>query len=78
MFLNQSFGDGAQVDYHDAVLEDVRDEFPGLVDQASTLGWPYPLVLIDDRVVMVGGVNEFRIFAAVAQILETDKQNHTR
>lgn len=78
MFLTQSFGEAARVDYHDAAFESVRDEFSDLMAQAQGYGWPYPLVLIDDEVVMVGGANEFRIFAAVAQLLETDEQDHSR
>jgi len=63
------FGDQISVHYHDAASPEVKAQFSGILKEASDCDWPYPLVLVNDRIVMVGDVDAYHLSGLIQQAL---------
>lgn len=61
-----------QVEYYDAALPGVQQQFARWIQEARTKYWPYPLVIINDQVAMAGEVNTYRISRIVEQELQNE------
>jgi hypothetical protein len=70
IYLGRVYGDKVRITYHDAASPQVREQFSEVLEMAEDRYWPPPLVLIDDRVVMAGEVDAYRIAAWVNQALD--------
>jgi disulfide oxidoreductase YuzD len=57
----RTFPDQVRVEYYDAALPEVRAHFCEVVEEARQRYWPYPLVLVNDQLVLAGDVNVYRL-----------------
>jgi disulfide oxidoreductase YuzD len=63
--LARTYNGQVGVTYYDAALPEVQAQFADVVQTAQSRYWPFPLVMINDRVVMAGDVNAYRISSLV-------------
>jgi disulfide oxidoreductase YuzD len=57
------------VTYYDAALPEIREQFADVVQTAESRYWPFPLVMVDDRVVMAGHVDVYGLTNLLEQRL---------
>lgn len=57
----RTFPDQVRVEYYDAALPEVQAQFSQVVEEAKQRYWPYPLVLVNDQLVLAGDVNVYRL-----------------
>jgi len=57
----RTFPDQVSVEYHDAALPEIQAQFSQVVDEARRRYWPYPLVLVNDQLVLAGDVNVYHL-----------------
>lgn len=65
----RAFPDQVSVEYHDAALPEVQTQFAGAIDEAGRRYWPFPLVLLEEQVVLAGDVNVYRLSRLVREAL---------
>jgi disulfide oxidoreductase YuzD len=63
------FGNQINVHYHDAASPEVNAQFSGVLKEASERDWPHPLVLVNDKIVMVGDVDAYHLSGLIQQAL---------
>lgn len=63
------FGDRIGVRYHDAASPEVQAQFAGILKEALEHDWPHPLVLVNDRIAMVGDVDAYHLAGLIRQAL---------
>ena len=68
----RTFPDQVRVEYYDAALPEVQAQFSEVVDQARQRYWPYPLVLVNDQLVLAGDVNVYRLSRFVSEVLNAE------
>jgi disulfide oxidoreductase YuzD len=64
-----TFPNQVRIEYYDAAAPEVQTQFSGVIEEAERQYWPYPLVIINDKVAMAGDVNVYRISRLVGQQL---------
>jgi disulfide oxidoreductase YuzD len=69
MYLGRVFGNQVDITYHDAALEEVREQFADALEEAANRYWPYPLVLMQGQVVMAGHIDAYRLSEWITQEL---------
>ena len=69
MYLDRIFGDRISVHYHDAASPEVQTKFAGVLMEASERDWPHPLVLVNDRIAMVGDIDAYHLSGLIRQAL---------
>ena len=70
IYLDRVFGDLVSVSYHDAASSEVQAQFPSALKQASERDWPHPLVLLGDKIVMVGDVDAYHLSRLIEEALK--------
>jgi disulfide oxidoreductase YuzD len=60
------------VTYYDAALPEIREQFADVVQTAESRYWPFPLVMVDDRVVMAGHVDVYGLTSLLEQKLRNN------
>jgi disulfide oxidoreductase YuzD len=63
------YGDKVDLSYYDAAVPAVQEQFREVLDIAVDRYLPYPLVLVDDRLVMAGHVDAYGIASLVTEKL---------
>jgi disulfide oxidoreductase YuzD len=63
------YGDKVDVQYYDAALPEVQEQFREILDSARDRYLPHPLVLVEDRLVMAGHVDAYGIASMVTDKL---------
>jgi disulfide oxidoreductase YuzD len=66
----RTFPDQVRVEYHDAAVPAVQAQFSQVVDEARQRYWPYPLVLVNDQLVLAGDVNVYRLSKFIREELD--------
>jgi disulfide oxidoreductase YuzD len=67
--LQRSYPDRVRVSYYDAARPEVQEQFAGVIEQAKSRYWPYPLVLVNGDITMAGDVNTYAISRLVGETL---------
>ena len=57
------------VDYYDAAEPAVQKQFSEAIEEAQRRYWPYPLVILNDRMAAAGEVNVYHISRLIRQEL---------
>lgn len=65
----RTFPDQVRVEYYDAALPEVQAQFAHVMDEARQRYWPYPLVLVNDQLVLAGDVNVYRLSKLIREAL---------
>ena len=63
------FPDQVSVDYYDAAELAVQKQFSEAIEEAQRRYWPYPLVILNDRMAAAGEVNVYHISRLIRQEL---------
>ena len=53
-------------------MPEVQAQFPQAIAEAQSRYWPYPLVIVNDKLAIAGDVNAYRIARMVRQELEIE------
>jgi disulfide oxidoreductase YuzD len=64
-----TFPEKVSIDYYDAALLQVQEQFAVAIEEAKIRYWPFPLVLVDGQIAMAGDVNVYRLSRLVDQRL---------
>jgi len=64
-----TFPDQVSVEYHDAAEPAVQKQFSEAIEEAQRRYWPYPLVILNDRMAAAGEVNVYHISRLIRQEL---------
>jgi disulfide oxidoreductase YuzD len=64
-----TFPDQVSVEYYDAAEPAVQKQFSEAIAEAQRRYWPYPLVILNDRMAAAGEVNVYHISRLVRQEL---------
>jgi len=64
-----TFSDQVSVEYYDAAEPAVQKQFSEAIKEAEHRYWPYPLVILNDRMAAAGEVNVYHISRLVRQEL---------
>ena len=67
--MDRIFGDQVSLSYYDAAQTEVQAQFREIINQAQERYWPHPLVLVDDRIVMAGDVDAYRLVSWVEKAI---------
>jgi len=64
-----TFPDQVSVEYFDAAEPAVQKQFSEAIKEAQRRYWPYPLVILNDRMAAAGEVNVYHISRLLRQAL---------
>jgi disulfide oxidoreductase YuzD len=64
-----TFPDQVSVEYYDAAEPTVQKQFSEAIAEAQRRYWPYPLVILNDRMAAAGEVNVYHISRLLRQEL---------
>ena len=64
-----TFPDQVSVEYFDAAEPAVQTQFSEAIEEAQRRYWPYPLVILNDRMAAAGEVNVYHISRLIRQEL---------
>jgi len=76
VYLQRMFGGQIDMAYYDMALPEVQSQFDHIAREAEDHCWPYPLVLMDDQIVIAGDVNVYRLSALVQRALQSGSLEH--
>ena len=64
-----TFPDQVSVEYYDAAEPAVQVQFSEAIEEAQRRYWPYPLIILNDRMAAAGEVNVYHISRLLRQEL---------
>jgi disulfide oxidoreductase YuzD len=68
-YLAHTFPNQVSVEYYDAAQPEIQTQFSEAIEQAQDRYWPYPLVLIGEKIAMAGEVNVYYLSRLIRQEL---------
>jgi disulfide oxidoreductase YuzD len=64
-----TFPDQVSVEYYDAAEPAIQKQFAEAINEAQRRYWPYPLVILNERMAAAGEVNVYHISRLIRQEL---------
>jgi disulfide oxidoreductase YuzD len=72
--LHHTFPDQVSVEYYDTAQAAVQEQYAEAIQEAQRRYWPYPLVILNDKMAAAGEVNVYHISRLIRQQLAREEQ----